>query len=369
MPDPEQDSSEATPAFVVPQLPYLPCDPQRYRPAIGLVGCGGITRYHLQAYLAADYRVTALCDIDRAAAESRRDEFYPAAAVVTDYRELLADDRIEVVDVTTHPEVRTPIVADALRAGKHVLSQKPFVLDLDEGERLAELADQQGVRLAVNQNGRWAPHFSWLREAATAGAVGEVAAVHCGVHWDHSWVKGTAFEKVYHLMLYDFAIHWFDFLATIMGDCKPLRVYASTTRTPMQDIMPALMAQVAVEYPHAQATLVFDGHNQFGDLDEVFITGAEGALRSFGPDINNQTVELTNAHGILRPHLQGSWFPDGFHGTMGELLCALEEDRLPRHHARDNLRSLELCFAAVASALRNEPVTPGTVRRLPPPPA
>ena len=69
--------------------------------------------------------------------------------------------------------------------------------------------------------------------------------------------------------------------------------------------------------------------------------------------------------GIVRPKLKGSWFPDGFHGTMGELLCAIEEKREPTHSARNNLASLALCFAAVASAERGEPVVPGSVRRLP----
>ena len=52
------------------------------------------------------------------------------------------------------------MIETALAAGKHVLSQKPFVLDLDDGTRLADLADESGVVLAVNQNGRWAPHLS-----------------------------------------------------------------------------------------------------------------------------------------------------------------------------------------------------------------
>ena len=47
---------------------------------------------------------------------------------------------------------------------------------------------------------------------------------------------------------------------------------------------------------------------------------------------------------------------------MGELLCAIEDGRQPSHSARNNLRSLELCFAAVASSMRHEVVVPGTVR-------
>ena len=98
-----------------------------------------------------------------------------------------------------------------------MLSQKPFVTDLAVGKRLADLADKMGVTLAVNQNARWAPHFSYLREAVRGGLVGDVEGAHCDVHWDHSWVKGTAFETTPHLILYDFAIHWFDFITTLMN--------------------------------------------------------------------------------------------------------------------------------------------------------
>jgi hypothetical protein len=74
---------------------------------------------------------------------------------------------------------------------------------------------------------------------------------------------------------------------------------------------------------------------------------------------------LHTAAGQVLPDLEGCWFPDGFHGTMGELLCAIEENREPSNGARNNLRSLELCFAAVASAENRRPVVPGTVRKLP----
>jgi hypothetical protein len=51
------------------------------------------------------------------------------------------------------------------------------------------------------------------------------------------------------------------------------------------------------------------------------------------------------------------------------LLCAIEEKRQPANDARSNLHSLELSFAAVASAMRHEPIVPGTIRRLPDPPS
>ena len=73
---------------------------------------------------------------------------------------------------------------------------------------------------------------------------------------------------------------------------------------------------------------------------------------------------MTTEEGISQPVLTGTWFPDGFHGTMGELLCAIEAGRAPTHSARNNLKSLALCFAAVASAESGKPVAPGSVKSL-----
>ncbi len=68
---------------------------------------------------------------------------------------------------------------------------------------------------------------------------------------------------------------------------------------------------------------------------------------------------------VVQPTLVGKWFPDGFHGTMGELLCSIEENRTPTIDAARNLQSLALCFAAVASAESHQPVVPGSVCKMP----
>jgi predicted dehydrogenase len=85
---------------------------------------------------------------------------------------------------------------------------------------------------------------------------------------------------------------------------------------------------------------------------------------SEGPDLEEQSVTIYTEDGYATPNLEGTWFPDGFHGAMAELLHAIEDDREPTNSARDNLRSLELCFAAVASAEDHEPKVPGEVRTM-----
>ena len=78
--------------------------------------------------------------------------------VYADVEQLLSSG-IEVVDVATRPAERVAIIEQAVAAGCHVLSQKPFATDLATARRLVALAEDQGVKLAVNQNGRWAPHW------------------------------------------------------------------------------------------------------------------------------------------------------------------------------------------------------------------
>ncbi len=344
---------------------YQPASPSIYQPRIGLIGCGGITHEHLRAYRAAGFEVVAMCDVLIERARQRAQEYYPQAVVTNDCATILRDETIAVVDIATHPEQRVPIIEAALLAGKHVLSQKPFVIDLDEGLRLVELAEKQQLYLAVNQNGRWAPHFSYARQAVERGLLGNVFAAHLGCHWDHSWTAGTEFEKIKHLILYDYAIHWFDIVRCFFPGKLAKRVFASTARVPGQSLRPALLAQVLIEFDEGQATLVFDAGVPHGQLDQTYIGGSSGSLLSQGSSIQEQTLTVTTATGSWTPHLQGKWFPAGFHGTMGELLCAIEAGRPCSISARDNLNSLALCFAAIASADSGKPIEPGTVRCLP----
>jgi predicted dehydrogenase len=359
------DKAIASKPVAAPKLPYRPVLPRRYRPPIALIGAGGIAEQHLKAYRDGGLDVVAICNRTIGKAERRREEFFPDAEVYSDYRDVLRRDDVEVVDVTPHPADRIPIVRDAIRAGKHVLSQKPFVLDLSAGERLVELAEKHGVKLAVNQNGRWAPHFSYMRQAIARGLVGEVIGAHLSVHWNHNWIKGKEFENVRHIILFDFGIHWFDILTAFMPGRRARRVYASFARSPSQTVRPALLGQALIEYDDAQATLAFDADSKFGSRDQTYLACTEGTLYSTGPSLTEQAVTIYTKRGHGTPKLEGSWFPDGFLGAMGELLCAVEEGREPGHGARGNLDSLALCFAAVASAESHRPQVPGKVRRVP----
>jgi predicted dehydrogenase len=126
-----------------PTCPTARRCPKSYRPRIGVIGTGGISASHLDAYRTAGWEVAALWNRTRAKAEAKAAEYCPAARIEDDWQDMLADAEIDVIDVTLHPEHRAPIIEAALKAGKHVLSQKPFVTDLGVGEDLVKLAEDR----------------------------------------------------------------------------------------------------------------------------------------------------------------------------------------------------------------------------------
>jgi predicted dehydrogenase len=346
----------AAPEAAAPELPYLPPMPKDRSIGIALVGAGGISAAHLDAYRAYRLNVLSICSRDLARARARRDAFFPAAEATDDFEKVLGDRRTAVLDLTAHPDVRVDLMRRAFAAGKHVLSQKPFVEDIATGEALVEEAERSGVKLAVNQNGRWAPHLAYMREAVAAGLVGEVIGAHVAIRWNHQWIAGTAFEAVDDLLLWDFGIHWFDFLQSVIGD-RPLTVRAVAAPATAQIVRPPMLAEALIAYEGGQASLILNGAARFGPSDTTAIVGTHGTISSRGPDLGAQSVELYTEAGVARPALKGTWFNDGFAGTMGELLCAIEDDREPTNSARGNLASLRLCLAAVRSSRTGDTVS------------
>src|SRR5207245_3475972 len=110
---------------------------------VGVIGGGGISSAHLSAYraLAGDCELIAVCDAREAAARARAAEFQ-VPDVHTDYRRMLADDRIQVVSICTPHFLHAPLSIAAARAGKHVICEKPMAMTVGEcHERVASVED------------------------------------------------------------------------------------------------------------------------------------------------------------------------------------------------------------------------------------
>jgi predicted dehydrogenase len=363
------DTGPATGApLAVPD--YLPRPVTGAGHGIALVGCGGISALHLAAYRRAGYPVKVLCDHTYARALTRRDEYFPQARVTTAVTDVLADPAIDIVDLATHVRGRAELISASLRAGKHVLSQKPFVQNLAEGEALIALAAETGRTLAVNHNGRWAPHFAAALTSVERGDIGAVTSADFSVYWPHDAIveSDPAFATMTDLILYDFGIHWFDLVAQLMRDAgRAFRVYAATFTRKGSRIEVPTDADVIVEFEHGHAALRFRGSAERSESGSYRIEGTRGTISHCGLSLGGDTVDFQTANGNRLLQLEGDWWSNGMTGTMAELIAAVDEQRPARHDARTALAGTALCFAALRSVRDHQPVDPALVRAMPTP--
>ena len=131
-----------------------------------------------------------------------------------------------------------------------------------------------------------------------------------------------------------------------------------------QSMTPAMMGGTTIQFSNGFANLGFDGHSKQGSLERFAVTGSKGVLTAIGPLLKIDEVTLETEEGVAIAKLEGEWFNDGFRGTMGELLCAIEEDREPFNSARNNLKTLEAVFAVIGSADNGQTVQVGSHRQL-----
>ena len=106
----------------------------------------------------------------------------PGARVLSDPQQAFEDDAIDLVVIAAPNAVHAPLAIAALRAGRHVVVDKPFTTTLDEARRVVEVASDFGRIASVFQNRRWDSDFLTLRGLVQDGALGEVVELHS--HFD-----------------------------------------------------------------------------------------------------------------------------------------------------------------------------------------
>jgi predicted dehydrogenase len=205
---------------------------------VGVVGAGvGVN--HIAGYqeLPELYSVEALCDIN----EDRAQEVaakYRIPEVVTDYDELLRVD-LDIVDICTPSSLHFDQARRALRAGRHVVVEKPFASSLAEADALAEIERASGRRLSPVFQYRFSNGISQLLHLRAKGFVGKPYATTVETHWRrlppyyaNPWRGRWATELGGSLTTH--AIHNHDILTYILGPIRSVFARTSTRVNPIE---------------------------------------------------------------------------------------------------------------------------------------
>ena len=140
---------------------------------VGLIGYGFAGKtFH--APLITSVAGLELCAVATRQAESVAVDL-PDVEVDQDPTALIAGDDLDLIVIATPNDTHAPLARAAIEAGKHVVIDKPFALDLAEARGLIVLAEQHGVTLSVFHNRRWDSDFLAGQKAIAGGMVGTVS--------------------------------------------------------------------------------------------------------------------------------------------------------------------------------------------------
>jgi predicted dehydrogenase len=144
---------------------------------VGIIGLGIISDAHEKGVVdAGDIAdLIAVCDINREKAESMGKKHN--AAVYTDYRDLLADPMVEVVDIILPHHLHYQVAKDCIDAGKHILIEKPLALSSSNGADLIDRANRKGIIFSVAENTRFVTAYLEVERILASGELGKILSV------------------------------------------------------------------------------------------------------------------------------------------------------------------------------------------------
>jgi myo-inositol 2-dehydrogenase/D-chiro-inositol 1-dehydrogenase/scyllo-inositol 2-dehydrogenase (NAD+) len=161
---------------------------------IGLIGCGRIAqRFHIKTLsVMENVELVALCDIREEIARKLASKYH-VEKVYNDYKELLANEKIDAVVISAPTEVHFKILEDAAKAGKHIFVEKPLAETIEECKKAIEVCQKNKVKLMVGFMRRFDKALIWSKEKIKSGSLGAPFVINS--RYNHVSTYGDYLQK------------------------------------------------------------------------------------------------------------------------------------------------------------------------------
>jgi len=335
----------------------------------GIIGCGVIHRWHASAIqsLGGDVaEVVAVCDVVEQRAKDAAEKL--GATAYTDIHEMLRDKRVDIVTVGTPSGMHIDHAIEAVMAGKHVIVEKPFDINLDKVDRFIAAAKDAGVYITCVSQTRYAPGVRQLHEWLDSGKLGKLIYADATVKWHRTqeyynsgdWRGTWALDGGGALM--NQGIHYADQLRWAMGNPKSLFAYASTGG---HDIEVEDVVTASIQFENGgigsltATTCAYPGFEQTLD-----IFGTEGSVRMADQEVI--AAHFVNGEKYERPEAKAAGATASDPAAVGsynhglqfrDFVDAINNKRKPFVGAREGREALETVLAVYESARTGQPVT------------
>lgn len=218
-----------------------------------IIGCGTVYNVHADALASnPNTRLTAVADIDAARASAAAQKY--GCRAYDDYREVLSDPTVDSVHICTPHHLHCAMAIEAMNAGKHVLSEKPMAISVEECEEMIKTSGRTGRQLGICFQNRYNTTSLYIKQLLQSGKTGRILTAKASVTWlrERDYYAGSAWRGKWSTegggVLINQAIHTLDLLQWFIG--KPIRIKGNTDTRFLKDV-------IEVE-DTAEATILFD---------------------------------------------------------------------------------------------------------------
>lgn len=191
---------------------------------LGIIGFGGMGKWHAQNAPRAGVEIAAVCDI---MPEKQQEAVSMGYKMYKSADELLADSNVNTVILTVPNYLHKEMCIRAAAAGKNVITEKPAALNVQELDEMEAACKKANVFFTAHQNRRWDKDMLIVKKAYDEGLLGKIFTIesklHSGNGYMHEW---HLYKKYGGGMIYDWGVHLIDQILFMMPEAKIKSVYA-----------------------------------------------------------------------------------------------------------------------------------------------
>ena len=191
---------------------------------LGIIGFGGMGKWHADNAPRAGVEIAAVCDTDEV---KQKEAVEKGFKLYKTAEELLADPEVNTVILTVPNHLHKEMAIKAARAGKNVITEKPAALNVAELDEMEAACKEAGVFFTAHQNRRWDRDMLIVKKAYDEHLLGKIFTIesklHSGNGYMHEW---HLYKKYGGGMIYDWGVHLIDQILFMMPDAKIKSVYA-----------------------------------------------------------------------------------------------------------------------------------------------
>jgi len=338
---------------------------QKNKIGVAVIGLGRVSDSHLNAIQLnsglAD--IAAVVDIDESRAKASAQKYQTKYYLRTE--DALNDPEIRAVVICLPHHLHKPIASQALRTGRHVLVEKPWVINYAEGKELADIASKKGLVLMAGQSFRFQGAMFEAKKLVAQGKIGNpfnlfyIYANHHSELRIPPWWKEI--DKTGGLLFTLAGPHTIDYTLWIFEGKKPVRIYSEArSMNPELEGMDEIV--ITIRFDDGSMATNHLSSNTKPRKHEVFIVGLDGSVGVIQHGGHDPGALVGVFSGELL--LNGEKVPipqeQGFHQfavQMREFLSAIREDREPIVKLSSMLTQIAIIDAAQKAAKSHQPVT------------